>query len=158
MTDHTLVLIRHAKSDWSGDERDFDRPLAPRGRRQAPVSGAWISDNLRLDAVVVSPAARARATWDLVAAELDYQPGVTHDVRVYAASADTLLDVVREQPDDASTVALVGHNPGLEDLLALLTGTDEPMPTSAVAVIDLDGPWSAAGPGARLRTAGRPPG
>jgi phosphohistidine phosphatase len=158
MTDRTLVLIRHAKSDWSGGEPDVDRPLAPRGRRQAPESGAWIAENLRLDRAVVSPAARAKATWDLVAAELDDPPRVVHDERVYGASAQALLEVVREQPDDASTVALVGHNPGLEDLLGLLTGAYEPLPTSAVAVIDLDGPWSTAGPGARLRTAGRPPG
>jgi phosphohistidine phosphatase len=158
MTDHTLVLIRHAKSDWSGDEPDLDRPLAPRGRRQAPVSGAWLAANLRLDRAVVSPAARARATWELVAAELEDRPDVVYDERAYAAPASTLLDIVREQPDAATTVALVGHNPGMEDLLTLLTGEDEPMPTSAIAVVDLAGPWSAAGPGARLRTAGRPPG
>ena len=158
MSSRTLVLIRHAKSDWSGDEDDYDRPLAKRGRRQAPESGAWIAANLSLDLAVVSPAARAQLTWELVAAELDEQPEVRLDERVYAAWGRELLAVVRELPDSATTVALVGHNPGLEDLLAELIGEWVPMPTAAVAVVDLDGPWSSAGPGAALRAAGRPPG
>jgi len=158
MTARTLVLIRHAKSDWSGDEDDYDRPLAKRGRRQAPESGAWIAANLSLDLAVVSPAARAQITWELVAAELAEEPEVRLDERVYAAWGRELLAVVRELPDSATTVALVGHNPGLEDLLAELIGEWVPMPTSAVAVVDLEGPWSWAGPGAVLRTAGRPPG
>lgn len=76
---------------------------------------------------------------------------------MYAASSRTLLAIVRELPDTATTVAMVGHNPGLEGLVTLLTGEWQPMPTSAVAVIDLDGPWADAGAGASLRTAGRPP-
>jgi len=158
MSSRTLVLIRHAKSDWSGDEDDYDRPLAKRGRRQAPESGAWIAANLSLDLAVVSPAARAQLTWELVAAELDEQPEVRLDERVYAAWGRELLAVVRELPDSATTVALVGHNPGLEDLLAELIGEWVPMPTAAVAVVDLDGPWSSAGPGAARRAPAPPPG
>jgi phosphohistidine phosphatase len=157
MTRRTLVLIRHAKSDWSGDEPDYERPLAKRGKRQAPETGAWIAANLRIDLAVVSPATRAHATWRLVAAELDEQPEVVFDDRVYAASARTLLAIVRELPDSASTVAMVGHNPGLEDLVTLLTGEWQAMPTSAVAVIDVAGSWPDVGPGGVLRTAGRPP-
>lgn len=158
MTRRTLVLIRHAKSDWSGDEPDHERPLAKRGKRQAPEAGAWIAANLRLDLAVVSPAARAHATWRLVAGELDEQPDVVFDERVYAASSRALLTIIRELPDSATTVALVGHNPGLEDLVTLLTGEWQPMPTSAIAVIDLEGSWAGAGDGAVLRVAGRPPG
>ncbi|HET7735819.1 MAG TPA: histidine phosphatase family protein [Nocardioidaceae bacterium] len=158
MTRRTLVLIRHAKSDWSGDEPDHERPLAKRGERQAPEAGAWIAANLELDLAVVSTAARAHATWRLVAAQLDRQPAVAFDDRVYAASSRTLLEIVRELPDTATTVAMVGHNPGLEGLVTLLTGQWQPMPTSAVAVIDLEGRWADAGAGASLRTAGRPPG
>lgn len=157
MTRRTLVLIRHAKSDWSGDEPDHERPLAKRGKRQAPEAGAWIAANLRLDLAVVSPAARAHATWRLVAAELAEQPETVFDERVYAASSRTLLAIVRELPDTATTVAIVGHNPGLEDLVTLLTGEWQAMPTSAVAVIDVEGTWADVGEGATLRTAGRPP-
>jgi phosphohistidine phosphatase len=158
--DHTLILLRHAKSDWSGGEADIDRPLAPRGRRQAPEAGAWLAAYVdRIDLAVVSAATRARNTWDLVAAELDMPPETRIDDRVYAASDRELLGVVQELPDDAETVVLVGHNPGLEDLASTLTGEWVAMPTSALAVITVSGPWSAAGPRAAvLRTSGKPPG
>jgi phosphohistidine phosphatase len=156
---HTLVLLRHAKSDWSTGEADVERPLAKRGRRQAPEAGQWLAAHLAgIDLAVVSPAARARGTWDLVAAELGHPPRVLVDDRVYAASDDELLDVVRDLPGDAETVVLVGHNPGIEELAALLTGETPAMPTSALAVLSLPAGWSRAGPGtATLRAAGRPP-
>jgi phosphohistidine phosphatase len=157
MAGHTLVLLRHAKSDWDGEEADIDRPLARRGRREAPDAGRWISGNLPvLDLAVVSPAVRARETWDLVAAELAASPPVTFDERVYAASVDDLLTVVRGLPAAAATVLLVGHNPGLEELAYLLTGGIVPMPTSAIAVLDSAGDWSTLN-AATLRTSGRPP-
>ena len=159
MPEHTLVLLRHAKSDWSHDEPDLSRPLAKRGRRQAPEAGGWLAANLdRLDLAVVSPANRARSTWDLVAARLDGPPPVRVDDRVYAASDDELLEVVRELPDELERVVLVGHNPGLEDLVALLTGRWTAMPTSALAVVTLPGTWSTAAAGSGvLRASGRPP-
>jgi len=153
-----LILLRHAKSDWSGGEVDIDRPLARRGQRQAPEAGQWLAANLdTLDLVVVSPAARARATWDLVAAELREPPAVRLDDRVYAATDRELLDVVQELSDDLRHVVLVGHNPGLEDLLTRLTGRWRPIPTSAIAVIAIPGPWSDADTDATLLAAGRPP-
>ena len=160
MPGHTLILLRHAKSDWSGDEADLDRPLATRGRRQAPDSGRWLAGNVdAIDLAVVSPAARTRGTWDLVAAELGAAPRVRVEERVYAASAEGLLDLVRELPVELATVVLVGHNPGLEDLVSRLTGEWVRMPTSALAVIDLAGPWASAGRRpATLRASGRPPG
>jgi phosphohistidine phosphatase len=113
----------------------------------------------RIDLALVSPATRARKTWDLVAAELDASPQTRIDDRVYAASENELLLVVRELTDDLETVVMVGHNPGIEDLASLLTGTSAPMPTSALAVISLSGPWSTAGRRpAVLRASGRPPG
>ena len=122
MPEHTLILLRHAKSDWSGDEADVDRPLAKRGRRQAPAIGRWLAAHIDgIDLAVVSPAARARSTWDLVSAELDVLPPIRIDDRVYAASDQQLLRVVRELPDAVKTVVLVGHNPGLEDLASVLT-------------------------------------
>jgi phosphohistidine phosphatase len=159
MADHDLILLRHAKSDWSGGQGDIDRPLAPRGRRQAPDAGEWLADHIgSIDLAVISSAARARATWELAAAALGRSPRTTISDAVYAASAEELLAVVRGLPEDARTVVLVGHNPGLEDLVALLTGEDVALPTSAIAVIDVDGPWDDAGPGSAVLVAsGRPP-
>jgi phosphohistidine phosphatase len=159
MPERTLILLRHAKSDWSGDEADSARPLAKRGRRQASEAGRWLTTNVdSVDLAVVSPATRARSTWDLVAAELDVPPQTRIDDRVYAASDEALLTVVRELPDDSETVVLVGHNPGIEDLASLLTGESAPMPTSALTVITLPGSWSTAGrDSAVLRASGRPP-
>jgi phosphohistidine phosphatase len=109
-----------------------------------------------VDLAIVSPAYRARSTWDLVAAQLDIPPRTRIDDRVYAASDQQLLTVVRELPDE--TVVLVGHNPEIEDLASFLTGQSAPMPTSALAVITLPGSWSTAGrDSAVLRASGRPP-
>jgi phosphohistidine phosphatase len=155
----TLVLLRHGKSDWSGDEPDHLRPLARRGRRQVPEAGRWLADHVgSIDLAVVSSAERTRETWRLAAAELEVPPPVREDDRVYAASARALLGVLRDVPAEARTVVLVGHNPGVEDLLESLTGRWVSMPTSALAVVDVPGPWSGAGDTpAELRTHGRPP-
>ncbi|MGO4690214.1 SixA phosphatase family protein [Glaciibacter sp. 2TAF33] len=164
-TERTLILLRHAKSDWSGGEADADRPLSDRGLRQAPIAGRWLAGwSEHIDLAVISPAVRARETWQLAATELGpaasgSRPPVHIEDRVYAASADELLDVVRALPDDAVTVVLVGHNPGMEELVAQLTGDRLTLPTSAIAVIGWSGPWaSAADTEAVLRTSGRPPG
>ena len=159
MRERTLILLRHAKSDWSGHEVDFARPLAKRGQRQAPEAGRWLAANIdSIDLAVLSPAARARTTWDLVAAQLDVTTPTLIDDRVYAASDEDLLTVVRELDDDADTVVLVGHNPGIEDLAFMLTGQPVKMPTSALVVMSVEGSWSTAGRrSALLRRAGRPP-
>lgn len=153
----SLVVVRHAKSDWSGDEPDRDRPLARRGLRQMPESAAWIAaHHPDVDLAVVSPARRAQQTWEIVAEALapDAAPEMVTDERVYAASGPELLALVRALPEAATTVVLVGHNPGLEELVADLTGAGVELPTSAVAVVEVDGTWS--GP-ARLASHGRPP-
>jgi phosphohistidine phosphatase len=153
-----LVLLRHAKSDWSGDDADIGRPLAERGRRQAPEAGRWLAANACIDLVLVSPATRTRSTWDLVSAQLDVRPRMQVEDRLYAASGAELLDVVRELSDDLRTVVLLAHNPGLEDLVSLLTSERISMPTSALAVIGLSGAWSSAGHArAELGAFGRPP-
>jgi phosphohistidine phosphatase len=156
---NTLILLRHGKSDWSGGEPDHLRPLARRGRRQVPVAGRWLADNVGvIDLAVVSPAERTLDTWRLASAELAVPPPIREDERVYAGSASALLGVLRELPGELATVVLVGHNPGVEDLVASLTGRRVPMPTSALAVIDLSRPWSAvAANAAVLRAHGRPP-
>ena len=159
MAGHTLVLLRHAKSDWSTGEGDRHRPLAHRGRRQAPETGRWLADHgPALDHAVVSSATRARTTWDLVSAELSRPPPAEVDDRIYAASVADLLAVVADLPESAGTAVLVGHNPGFEDLVEELTGEPVPLPTSALAIIGVPGTWSDVRAGwCTLRASGRPP-
>ena len=159
MTERTLILLRHSKSDWTGDEGDLVRPLAKRGRRQGREAARWIAAHVeRVDHAVVSPAVRTQRTWDLVAEELADPPAALIDDRVYGASAAGLVEVVQELPAEALTVVLIGHNPGLEELVARLTGEWAPMRTSAVAMIELDR-WTTAGDGeGMLLASGRPPG
>ncbi len=159
MAEHTLILLRHAKSDWSGNEGDHDRPVADRGRRQAPEAGRWLAANIdAIDLAVVSTAKRARTTWELVSAELEQPPRTRYDNNVYAASVGELLTIVRHLDEVLEVVVLVGHNPGIEDLAETLTGDTVPMPTSALAVIELTTTWDGTGRlRGTLRAAGRPP-
>ncbi|GAA1476831.1 histidine phosphatase family protein [Nocardioides aestuarii] len=133
----TLVVVRHAKSDWSGSHADRDRPLAPRGRRQAAEAGRWLAAHgPALSLAVVSPAERARATWGLVSAELAAPPEVRVEEAAYTFDGSALHTLVAGV--EASCFALVGHNPAVEELVLLLTGHARPMPTSSLAVIDVD--------------------
>ena len=144
---HTLVVIRHAKSDWDVDAADRDRPLAKRGRRQAPPTGRWLAaQDLALDLAVVSPAARARQTWELVAAELDRPPTTRVEEAAYTFDGDELLEVVRALPESAGAVVLVGHNPAVEEFVETLTGEYAALPTSAVAIVEVAS-WAGVGPG-----------
>jgi phosphohistidine phosphatase len=159
MAQHTLIVLRHAKSDWAGRESDLHRPLAKRGQRQAPEAGRWLAANAGpIGLAIVSPATRARSTWELAAAELDVPSETREDERVYAASSRELLDVVRGIDERYGTAVLVGHNPGVEDLVEQLTGVWVSMVTSALAVVDLPWTWADAAPGSgTLRASGRPP-
>ena len=143
----TLVVLRHAKSAWPEGTPDAQRPLAERGRRDAPAAGRWLRKHIGdIDLVVCSSALRARQTWELVAGKLKAVPAFREDERVYEASAETLVKVARELPDEARTVVVVGHNPGLEDVVALLSGQHRELKTSTIAVLQGEGAWSGAGP------------
>jgi len=156
----TLILLRHAKSAWPPDTPDVRRPLSERGRRDAPAVGRWLRAHIAaIDHVVCSPAVRAVQTWDLAAAQLATKPPTHLDERLYGASAASLLAVTQELAQEASTAMLVGHNPGLEDFLTLLTGAVEPLKTSSLAVITTPGCWAATGPhSATLETVAIPRG
>ena len=159
-TKRRLVLLRHAKSDWP-DVPDEDRPLAKRGRRDAPVAGGWLGRSGYLpDAVVCSTARRARETWELAAEGLaaaapGTAPKVRYEPRVYEATVLGLLMLVREFPADWQTALIVGHNPAMAELTVGLTAPPpEPpsaFPTAAVAVLALSQDWASAASGeARL--------
>jgi len=135
----TLVVIRHAKSDWQHDLVDEDRPLAERGRREAPLIGPWVADNVgEVDLVICSTAVRTRQTLTLSGLTAGT---VRHDERVYAATYGELMSVLDEIPDEVATTALVGHNPGLSDLVRVLTNEAVELKTSAVAVLTWQGGW-----------------
>jgi len=147
-TNRTLVLLRHAKSDWSRDLPDERRPLAGRGRREAPLAGRWLREHQPgIDLVLCSTAVRARQTWRLAGAELDPVPEARYDERLYGAAAGELLAVVRALPAEVGTALLVGHNPGISDLVGLLTGEPTELKTSSIAVLGWTGEWGNAAPG-----------
>lgn len=156
-----LVLFRHAKSGYPDGVADHDRPLARRGRRDAPTVGRWLGrSGFVPETVVCSTARRAVQTWELAAAGLaevvpDAAPLVRYERRVYEATVLGLLMLVRELPDRERTVLLVGHNPGIAELAVGLIAppaqAPSGFPTGAVAVLGLSAGWADAGPGqARL--------
>lgn len=159
MPKRTLVLMRHAKSDWSGDEPDLRRPIAKRGKLQASEAGQWLESHLPgLDFVVTSPAKRARSTWKTAGAQFSGKPIVDTDERIYTMDHGDLLAVLRGIDDDISSALMVGHNPGLDELVAQLTGEHVDMVTSSLAVLRFDGRWRELTRGScQLEAFGRPP-
>jgi phosphohistidine phosphatase len=155
-----LLLIRHAKSSW-GDASlaDRERPLAGRGRKAAERMGAHLqNEGLRPDVVLCSPSRRTRETLEL----LEFSGAeVTYLDELYGADAHDLLANAREVRDDAEVVAVVGHNPGVQDLSIELARDDaaeeavrlrQKFPTCAVAMFDVDGAWRDVATG-RVRLA-----
>ncbi len=113
-----LGLLRHAKSDWDDmAKRDFDRGLNDRGRRGAELIGKHILDHgISWDRCIASPAERVKQTLASGLPDLDTK----YDSRLYLASAETLIEVLQECPQDHDAVLLSGHNPGMQELLFAL--------------------------------------
>lgn len=134
-----LYLLRHAKSSWDDSTlADFDRPLNGRGRRAAPlVAGFMREKGIRPGLVISSPAARARQTAELVTGAGGVDAPLEFDGRIYEAHPLDLLKVVRGADESVAELMLVGHNPGLEELTARLTGERERLPTAALVCIEL---------------------
>jgi Phosphohistidine phosphatase SixA len=134
----TLLLMRHAKSSWdNANLRDFDRPLAERGRRDAPrMAQALVALDSAPDFIVSSPAVRARETIEAVIHEGELTAPLTFNEGIYDASSAGLMHIVRRLPDEHRRVLMVGHNPGFEDLLTRLTGERGRVPTAALACIE----------------------
>ncbi len=158
-TSHRLVLVRHAKSDYPPGVADHDRPLNARGCRDAPFIGTWLRDHVTwpehgMPVAYVSTAHRAQSTWALARRGFDDRwrdVEMVDEPLVYEASARTLRQLVARLPEDLGTAIVVGHNPGLSDLIWSLCTPDEmraratqKFPTSAIAVLETAGPWAAA--------------
>lgn len=136
----TLFLLRHAKSSWKdAAQTDFMRPLNERGRQAAPLIGKYMrKQKLQPDLILCSPAERARQTIALVCEAAKFKTELRFDERIYEASVAVLRALVSEIDESAGRVLLVGHNPGFEELLEMLTGEVRRMPTAALAEIALD--------------------
>jgi len=135
-----LLLLRHAKSSWAEPGlADFDRPLNERGLRAAPLVGRFLRRRkIRPDLVLSSPAERARRTAALVSEAAVLDAPTRYDERIYEATPEALVEVVSQVEEGADEVLLVGHNPGMEELIILLAGERRPMPTAALARVELE--------------------
>lgn len=153
-----LIVLRHAKSAWPDGVPDLERPLAERGRRDAPRMGAWLRQaGVQPGLVICSPALRTRQTWELVSQPLGGAPIVAIEPRLYGAEVEELLEVLREVPEEVGTVLLVAHFPGVQGLTLELVGrarhgqghrhdverVREKFPTAGAAVLTLPSGWAS---------------
>ncbi|MGO8671353.1 MAG: SixA phosphatase family protein [Capsulimonadaceae bacterium] len=147
----TLIIVRHAKAQPDSPEGDFGRKLAPRGQADAKYAARCIHRGLTdgigtlppprfIELIITSDAARALETANIVAATVPHEALMTEHA-IYDASLDDLLDVIRGLPDEANTVLLVGHNPGLSEVLYHLATdkrTADDLKTAAAAFTELN--------------------
>lgn len=135
----TLLILRHAKSSWKeAGLSDHDRPLNARGKHDAPRMGKLIAEKgLVPDLILSSTAKRARKTAKKVAAQCGYDADIRQIPDLYLASPQAILKAIRGVPDGCRRVMVVGHNPGLEEFLEVLTERAERLPTAALAEVDV---------------------
>ncbi|MDI9887962.1 MULTISPECIES: SixA phosphatase family protein [Streptomyces] len=152
-TPRRIVLLRHAKADWP-QVSDHERPLADRGRTDAPVAGRKLADTgIPFDLALCSTATRTRETWKLAVQELPERPRTVYEERLYEASLGDLLALLNETPDEVTDLLLIGHNPGMHALADALAGKAEGdtlqrmsrggFPTAAFAVVGFSGSWKS---------------
>ncbi|QNE78160.1 histidine phosphatase family protein [Streptomyces finlayi] len=152
-TPRRIVLLRHAKAEWS-EESDHERPLAERGRKDAPVAGRKLVDSgIDFDLALCSTAVRTRETWKLAVHEFPHRPRTVYEERLYEASLGELIAVFNETPDEVRNLLVIGHNPGMHAAVDALSGSatgDAParvardgFPTAAFGVIEFTGTWKS---------------
>jgi len=154
VTMKTILLLRHAKSSWKEEGlRDHTRPLNKRGLRDAPRMGALIEEQqLRPEMILSSSAVRAIRTAEAVAEVCGAEMPLVKHEELYLATSAAYIETTRYLAESFHRILLVGHNPGISDLLNQLTGCDALMPTAALAQIELPiEKWNALS----LQTAGR---
>jgi len=135
-----LLVFRHAKSSRSDDTLDdHDRPLNKRGNRTAPLMGKWIAkQNAVPELILSSTAKRAKSTAKKAAKAMGYKGEIRYDKSLYLAQPSAYLKALQSYATSQTRVMLVGHNPGLEELLQAMTGKAQALPTAALAEIRLD--------------------
>ncbi|WP_419993815.1 SixA phosphatase family protein [Streptomyces boninensis] len=152
-TARSIILLRHAKADWP-QVSDHDRPLAERGRNEAPLAGEWLaSQGFAPDLALCSTAVRARETWKLVVPKLQARPKTVYEDRLYEVTLGQLISVVNETSDEVRNLIVIGHNPGVHALAdALSADADDDaatrmnrsgFPTAAIAVVSFTGDWKS---------------
>ena len=146
----TLLLMRHAKSAYPDGVADYDRPLAPRGIREAGLAGDWLRANVpTIDSVLCSTATRARQT--LANTRIDAP--VQYNERLYGATPETMIEEITQVADTVRTLLVVGHEPTISVVATGLAGADgtdaaamermsTKFPTSAIAVLALPCDWN----------------
>ncbi|MFC4497225.1 SixA phosphatase family protein [Streptomyces ovatisporus] len=158
----SIVLVRHAKADWP-EVADHERPLADRGRKDAPAVGEWLAAHgIAPGLTLCSTAVRTRETWKLTAPHLPQRPKTVYEERLYDASPGEIIAVINDVSEDVQDLLVVAHNPGLQGVAEALTGGTEGdalermqrngFPTSAVAVLRFDGSWKSVEPGSATLT------
>ena len=155
----TLYVLRHAKSDWEDRSlTDFERPLNERGRTAAPKMGEFMRQNGFVpDLIVSSSAKRARETAELVKAAAKFEAEIRFDPKIYEASLSDLIEAVSNVENSYQKLLIIGHNPGFEHLVGSLTGAYQPMPTAALAIIELQiESWDEITRGGKLKNLFKP--
>ncbi|MBF0489880.1 MAG: histidine phosphatase family protein [Candidatus Omnitrophica bacterium] len=135
----TLLLLRHAKSSWDSPELfDFDRPLNKRGLKQAPLMGQFMAkENLLPNLIITSTAKRATETTELLVKHSHYKGNLQTEEKIYQASVETLLKIIKNAPDKTNTLLIIGHNPGLELLAQALIHQSLMLKTCTLVKINL---------------------
>jgi len=149
MTERTLVLLRHSKADRPTGMADIDRPLTERGHADAAAAGVWLARHgYRPDLVICSPSKRTRQTWHGISVALAERaaPEVHYDELVYDGAAADLLGLTKAAGPEVKTVLMIGHNPSISLLSAVLDpaadGDSDGLRTSGLAVHRVKGDWS----------------
>ncbi|MEU6487083.1 histidine phosphatase family protein [Streptomyces sp. NPDC046887] len=152
-TARRIVLLRHAKADWP-QVSDHERPLAERGRKDAPVAGRRLAETgIPFGLALCSTATRTRETWKLAVQELSDRPRTVYEERLYEASAGEIIALLNETPEDVRDLLVIGHNPGMHAVAEALSGGAEGdtrsrmnrggFPTAAFAVVSFTAPWKS---------------
>jgi phosphohistidine phosphatase len=148
----TLLLMRHAKSDWPAGVDDIERPLAGRGRRDAKAAAALFARRTAPQLVLCSPALRTRQTLQLVRQGFDPSPVVRFQPVIYGANWSELVQLIRRTPDSAQVLLVIGHEPTMSTTVRKLAGPggdrgalsriEAKFPTSGIATLTLPGEWA----------------
>jgi len=135
-----LLIMRHAKSSWDNSHLDdFERPLNPRGQKDAPRMGTLLKTKKLLpELILASPAVRVKQTLELMTKTCDYQGKIEWIKDYYGATPNDYIAGIQTVPDKVQKVMIVGHNPGMEDLLNQWVPIDEKFPTAAIACLEFD--------------------
>lgn len=156
-----VIVLRHAKSSWKTDAGDHDRPLNKRGQRDAPAVAARLAElGWSPERVISSDATRTRETWGLMADAFDPAPEVTFTPELYLAGPEEVANALTGLSDDVTTVMVVGHNDGWEQVVTWLSDACEAMTTCNAALLSVEADcWAEAiflAPGWTLHDVVRP--